>query len=175
VLPEQDRPGSAGGAEATPGGVQRALRDAEVAAGEEVSPEEFEALLAEHARLRVDDAHARLGGPLCAANMEQFLGDSACLRWKTRVVFDDAPLEAHQFAHPVVSGPPENRECTLYVRPIYARYPESLPYFAAYFAAVINYGIAAGPELCEMYGAGLMALSREAFYDAICRWADLRE
>lgn len=129
-------------------------------------------MLAEHARLRAEEARARLGGPLWAGNLERFLGDTGCLRWKTRIVFDDAPLEAHQFAHPVVSGPPEARECTLHVRPVFANVPESLPYFVAYFAAVINYGIAAGPELCEAYGATLMGLSREAFYEAVCRWAD---
>lgn len=115
---------------------------------------------------------ARLGGPLSAENLDAFLADSACLRWPTRIVFDAAPLEPHQFAQPVISGPDHTRECTLYVHPRFATPPECLPYFVAYFAAVINYGIAAGPEICEAVGAELVKETPEAFYHRLVAFVD---
>lgn len=138
----------------------------------ELSPEEVDALLAEHAHQHAERAVARLGGPLCVDNLDAFLGDNACLRWPTSIVFDDAPLEAHQFAQPVIDGPDHARTCTLYVHPRYRAHPEALPCFVAYFAAVINYGIAAGPALCESVGAALTQQSPDAFYDSLLAWVD---
>lgn len=137
-----------------------------------MSPEEFDALLAEHARLHVERVHARLGGPLTAENLPRFLDDSACLRWRVEIAFDDAPLDPHQFAQPVVAGPEHQRACTLYVHPRYRAFPGCLVYFIAYFAAVMNYGIAAGPDLCEEHGAALMGLPAAEFYARLCEWAD---
>jgi hypothetical protein len=43
----------------------------------------------------------------------------------------------------------------------------------AYFAAVINYGIAAGPDLCEAHGAALLGMKEDAFYAALCAAVDV--
>ncbi len=129
-------------------------------------------MLVEHARLHAERVHARLGGPLTPEKLPQFLNDTACIRWRVELTFDDAPLDPHQFAQPVIAGPEHLRTCTLYIHPRYAAHPGSLVYFVAYFAAVMNYGIAAGPELCEEHGAALMGLPPAEFYAQLCAWAD---
>lgn len=106
---------------------------------------------------------ARLGGPLTAENLEGYLLDNTCVRYRTEIVFDVGPLEPHQFAQPIIGGPEHLRTCTFHVHPRYESLPERLPYFIAYFAAVINYGIAAGPELCEIHGQRCWAWNRLRF------------
>lgn len=130
-------------------------------------------MLVEHARLHAERVAARLGGPLSAENLAQFLTDSNCLRWCTEIVFDATPLEPHQFAQPIIGGPEHLRTCTLYVHPRFAQHPAALPFFVAYFAAVINYGIAAGPDLCEAHGAALLGMKEDAFYAALCAAVDV--
>ncbi len=40
-------------------------------------------------------------------------------------------------------------------------------------AAAINYGFVADSALCERYGAAIMDMTEDAFYDAVCAIADM--
>lgn len=139
-------------------------------------PAEEEALrdaLTRHARGAAVRSVVKLGGPLSCENVGRFLSDRDCLKYDTEVVYDASELEPHQFAQPVIEGGPARRTCFLYVHPRFAGQPEHLPLIVAYMAGAINYGGAASPELCEEYGAALLGMTRDEFYERVCYMADL--
>jgi hypothetical protein len=140
-----------------PAGGEEALRDA----------------LMRHAVGAASRSVAKLGGPLSCENIGRFLFDQDCLKYNTEIFYDASELEPHQFAQPVIEGGPARRTCALYVHPWFAARPEYLPLIVAYMAGAINYGSAASPELCEVYGAALLGMTREEFYGCVCRMADL--
>jgi len=128
--------------------------------------------LLRHARDAAGRCIATLGAPLFAENLKRFLAEPDCMKWPVTLVFDDASLESHQFAQPVFVGFGGRRRCELHVHPHYANRPECLVFIVAYMAGAINYGPVVTIELCEHYGAALMALSQNAFYTAVCKVAD---
>jgi hypothetical protein len=132
----------------------------------------FETALFEHARYAAARACARLGAPLSAQNLQEFLSDEECLRYPTRLVFDRAHLESRQFAQPVFSSSKEGLLCDLHIDPKLQNRPDVLYLAVAYMAAVINYGEAATPDLAEMMGALLAGMDQEQFYEKICEIAD---
>jgi hypothetical protein len=138
---------------------------------ENASFDEVQALLDRHADAVAARAVAKLGGPLTPENLEQFLGDQDCLRCPTRIAYSSEGLEPHQFAEPIMSAENGVRHCALHVHPRYADQAEALPYFVAYMAAAINYGGAASAELCERYGAALLGLTVDVFYERVCAFA----
>jgi hypothetical protein len=140
--------------------------------GGEGSFEELTAFLLNHADVAAERAHAKLGGPLTVETLEQYLADADCLRYPTTVAWDAAGIEANQFAEPTFQEGPEGRICTLKVHPRFRHIPEALPYFVAYMAAVINYGQVVAPEVCEAYGAALVGITKDEYYNALCGWMD---
>lgn len=114
----------------------------------------------------------RLQGPLTAENLPQFLEDRECLRLPTELQFHGGDLEDHQFAQPAFHQEEGRRYCVLHICPRYSDRPETHPFIIAYMAAAINYSKAATSELCETYGATLMGMEPDAFYEKICEIAD---
>lgn len=139
-----------------------------------IGADAMHALLVEHAMERAGRARAKLGGPLNEDNLGVFLTDHDCLRWPTELRFGDGDLEAHQFAEPSFSTGGGERLCVLHVCECYRAQRERHPYIVAYMACAINYGSAATSDLCERYGAALMGMEVDAFYEAVCRIADDR-
>lgn len=133
---------------------------------------EVVSVLHEHVVKSAGKASEKLGGPLCADNLDLFLSDPDCLRVPTKLVFDGFGVDMHQFANPEFVLVDGLRQCILHIRPHYADLTESHPYIVAYMTAAINYGTGATAALCETYGAIVMQMQEDAFYEAVCRIAD---
>ncbi len=135
---------------------------------EAFSVEALEASLMAHALEACERAHIRLGGPLTQDNLEAFLADDLCVRFPTTIVYTEDGLSPHQFAEPVIVDDDAQKTCRLHVRPCYAAHPAALPLFVAYMAPVINYGPIVTPEICEAYGARLLGMDEESYYEGLC-------
>ena len=59
------------------------------------------------------------------------------------------------------------------MNPLLQARPDLLPLAVAYMIPVINYGDIVSDEHCLVYGAALMGMLTDEFYDAVCRLADL--
>jgi hypothetical protein len=138
----------------------------------EESQELLDVLIKEHAERSAERAVERLGGPLTAENMERYMGDSACLRYPTQIIYSREGLDEHQFAEAFFLGDEAGRICVLHVHPQYAGRREALPLFLAYMAPVINYGHIVTPEVCESYGAMVLGMEVAAYYAALCAVVD---
>jgi len=102
----------------------------------------------------------------------QILGDRSCVRYPCEIVFDAAPLQAGEFAHPVAKGDHPEEGFSLYVHPFFMTQLEQVPLLALYQLVLVNYGAFAGPEDAETFGAAALGLAREEYYRTLCRLAD---
>jgi len=102
----------------------------------------------------------------------QILADRTCVRYPCKIVFDAAPLQAGEFAHPVAKGDRPEDGFTLYVHPFFMTQLEQVPLLALYQLVLVNYGAFAAPEDAEAFGAAALGLARDEYYDALCRLAD---
>ncbi len=136
---------------------------------------ELEALgqnsLREHLVAQAMVAHSRYG-PLSGESLEAFLRDPECLRYPTRLVFEFGEMAFHQFAQPAVDWERSEGAAVdgriLYVRPLLRERPDLLPLAVAYMIPVINYGEVAADGHCLAYGATLLGLLEEEYYQKLC-------
>lgn len=118
--------------------------------------------------------HARLKhGGLTMKNLGAFLADRECVRYPTRLVFEFGMMAPHQFAQPDVDFRDSEHGCVLYLRPSLGQRPDLLPLAVAYMLPAINYGEIINDEHCLTYGAALLGMTKERFYEDICKMADL--
>lgn len=128
--------------------------------------------LMDHLRHQATEARGRHGG-LCPTNLETFLNDRDCVRYPTRLVLEFGEMSPHQFAQPdrdYRSNHPEAR--VIYLRPILGRRPDLIALAVSYMIPVINYGGIITDEHCLEYGAKLLGLNTEDYYNCICELAD---
>ena len=137
-------------------------------------PTEDDARVALHAHLVecANEARLRHGLYIDFDTFKRILDDRKVVRYPTQLVFDADPLEPGQFAHAEQIGERPSEGFRLSIHPYFKSQPDVIPLLAAYHIAPINYGdIAAEPE-CELFGATLVGLDVEAYYQALCELAD---
>ncbi len=112
-------------------------------------------------------------GPITAEKLDTLLYDADCLRHPVRLVFEFGEMAAHQFAQPDVDwrDTAQNGR-VLYLRPQLRSRPDLLPLAVAYMIPLINYGEIISDQECLLYGATLMGLLEEEYYQQICQLAD---
>ena len=102
----------------------------------------------------------------------KILGDRTIVRYPVGIRFDAAPLQAGEFAHPVAFGDHPNHGFCLFIHPVFEKQRDLWPLLFAYFIPPINYGDIADAEDCELFGASLLGLTVDSYYDALCSIAD---
>ncbi len=128
--------------------------------------------LKQHLSAQAVAAHQKYG-PLTAKNLDAFLQDKECVRHPVRLVFELGEMALHQFAQPDVDWRNEEEDGrVLYVRPVLQDRPDLLPLAVAYMIPVLNYGDIITDAHCLAYGATLMGLMEEEFYQQVCAMAD---
>lgn len=141
-----------------------------------LSSEEWEALgqaaLREHLHAQAVVAHAKYA-PLTFEKLPRFLLDPDCLRYPVRLAFEFGEMAAHQFAEPGLDfRDPTGQGRVLYVRPCLRQRPDDVVAAVAYMVPVINYGPVIRDEHCLLYGATLLGLTEEEYYQRLCELAD---
>ena len=81
------------------------------------------------------------------------------MRYPCEIVFDAAPLQAGEFAHPVAKGDRPEDGFTLYVHPFFMTQLEQVPLLVLYQLVLVNYGAFAAPEDAETFGAAALGLA----------------
>jgi len=130
------------------------------------------AAFSEHLKARAAAARLRYGPHVDADAILRMLRDREVLRYPTTIEFDAAPLHAHEFACPQPLGFHPSDGFCLFVHPHFKRQPENLPLLVAYHIPSINYGGIVEAEHAELYGATLLGLEVETYYQALCELAD---
>jgi hypothetical protein len=152
------------------------LKNTSTADLRKLSPTELEQAgqdrLHEHLIAQAVAAHQK-HGPLTFDKLDALLRDPDCLRHPTRLVFEPGEMALHQFAQPDVDW--RNREQdgrVLYLRPRLRERPDLVVLAVAYMIPLINYGEIISDEHCLRYGAALLGLMEEEYYQQVCALAD---
>lgn len=106
------------------------------------------------------------------AELLRILEDRECVRYPCEIVFDAAPLQPGEFAHPIAKGGRPQDGFTLYVHPSFMTQLDQVPLLVLYQLVLVNYGAFAGPDDAETFGAAALGMDREAYYLALCQLAD---
>lgn len=118
------------------------------------------------------EIHQKYGPRIGWTQLLQILGDRTCVRYPCEIVFDTAPLQPGEFAHPVPKGAHPSDGFTLYVHPFFMIQLEQVPLLVFYQLIVVNYGPFASSEDAETFGAAALGLTKEEYYQTLCRLAD---
>ncbi len=102
----------------------------------------------------------------------KMLSDESVVRYPTTLVFDASPLQTHEFAYPQPLGFHASDGYAWCVHPYFRPQRELWPLLIAYHIPVINYGSIVETPDAELYGATLLGLEVEAYYQALCELAD---
>ena len=100
------------------------------------------------------------------------LQDREVVRYDTELAFDSAPLEPGEFGHALPLGDHPKDGFRLCIHPWFEARTEDLPQLILYHLVRINYGDIATDEEAELFGATLLEIEPEAYYQNLCRLAD---
>ena len=138
-------------------------------------------------RLTADDARQSLNAHVAAKGAEirakygpdigwekllRILDDRSCVRYPCEIVFDAAPLEPEEFAHPVPKGARPEDGFTLFVHPRFETEREQLAGLVFYQLVAVNYGEFASPDDAVTFGAAALGLAADDYYRTVCEMAD---
>ncbi len=104
--------------------------------------------------------------------LQAMLDDRAVVRYPTEIRFDAGPLQAGEFAHAAMLGNHPGDGYCLYVHPSFEGRSEDLPLLVAYHLVCVNYGDIVTAEEAELFGAALLGMDVEAYYQRLCQLAD---
>lgn len=136
------------------------------------SPEDAQRSLREHVVAKAAEARLRRGGLIDREVMWRLLEDRAVVRYPLGVRFDAEPLKPGEFACLEVLGDRPSDGFCLYVHPAFEREDDLLPLLVAYYIPSVNYGDVASHVEAELFGATLLGLDVDEYYQTLCRAAD---
>ena len=118
------------------------------------------------------EVYAKYGPRIGWKQLLQILKDRTCARYPCEIMFDAAPLQTGEFAHPVAKGDHPADGFTIYVHPFFMMQLEQVPLLVLYQLVLVNYGAFASPDDAETFGAAALGLTKEEYYHTLCRLAD---
>lgn len=128
--------------------------------------------LREHAIDKAYAARTRHGPTIDLASIHSILEDRELVRFPVRVLFDARDLQPGEFAHAHPVGAHPRDGFILFVHPSLQHRDDVLPAALAYHIPPINYGDIADADDCLVFGAALLGLSVDAYYQRLCELAD---
>ena len=126
-----------------------------------------------HVASKADEIRAKYGPHIGWKELLRILEDRACVRYPCEIVFDAAPLNEGELAHPIAKGERPEDGFTMFVHPIFMTQLPQVPYLVLYQLVLVNYGDFASPDDAETFGATVLGLSKDKYYRTLCDMADV--
>ena len=139
---------------------------------EEVTIEQGQQALAEHAREMGCDLRAKYGALTDHSSLLRLLEDSDFVRFPVTLMFESRRIEPGLFGF--VEGVSDNPSdgYTLVLHPHFQDRAEDLAALVLYQLVKVNYGDFATCHDAECFGAAVLDMEQEAYYEFICRLTD---
>ena len=102
----------------------------------------------------------------------RLLKDGRFVRYPVRVTYDADALGDDEFAWMRQDDEHPRDGFTLIIHPRFAERRRILPLLIAYHLVVVNYGEIVTHEEAELFGATLLGLDQEDYYQTLCLAAD---
>ncbi len=126
----------------------------------------------DHAVAVAETAAARYGPTIDCVAIRRLLEDRQIVRYPVEIAFDAAPLEPGEFAYAQPVGDAPKAGYRLCIHPALEARHDALPLLIAYHLPVVNYGDIVNDELALRFGARLLGMDEQAYYERLCELAD---
>lgn len=140
--------------------------------GQKLTEHDGRRALRDHLMEKAAAARAAYGPVVGVAQVLKMLEDREVVRYPVRVCFEGGGLLEGEFAYAAPLGEHPRDGFCLFVHPALEGQPALLPLLVAYHIPSINYGDIAAAEDCEAFGAELLGMDIDAYYDVLCDAAD---
>lgn len=128
--------------------------------------------LKDHLSEKAMDARLRHGMYIDAQAIIAMLDDPGFIRYPVSLQFSAEALEPGEFAIPLPQGEHPSAGYCLCIHPHFEQQPETWPLLIAYHIPSINYGDIVSGEDAEHFGAVLLGMDVESYYQALCELTD---
>jgi len=128
--------------------------------------------LRDHVEAKAYDARLKHGPLIDADAMTAILDDRSVVRYPVGIRFDAGPLAPGEFAWPQQLGDRPSAGYCLFLHPCFESQPEIWPLLVAYHIPSINYGEIVTENEAELFGATLLGMEVESYYQALCELSD---
>ena len=128
--------------------------------------------LTDHVATKGAEVRAKFGPVIGWAELLQILEDRDAVRYPCEIAFDAEPLQPGELAHPVAKGETPEEGYTIYVHPVYKLQFREIPYLVLYQLVLVNYGDFASAEDAETFGAAVLGLPKDEYYNTLCELAN---
>lgn len=136
------------------------------------SAAEAQVSLRDHVVTRATEARLRRGGFIDRAEMLRLLEDRSVVRYPVGVRFDAEPLQPGEIAALEALGDRPSDGFCLFIHPLLGSDDELFPLLVAYYIPSVNYGEIVSHVEAELFGATLLGLEVDAYYQILCSAAD---
>lgn len=140
--------------------------------GHQLTEQDAKDSLRNHIVVKTAEARQKYGEDIGESEILAMLSDSEVVRYETRLAFDTDALQEGEFAFVQPIGTHPSEGFILHVHPALRGNTRDLPLAIAYHLVVINYGDIAGSDEAELFGANLLGLDKDIYYDRLCQIAD---
>jgi hypothetical protein len=138
----------------------------------QLTADDFKQSLNSHIQGKAEEIRARYGPRIGSAELSAMMEDRSAVRYPCEIVFDAAPLLEGEVAHPVPNAEDPETGFNICVHPFFSTQPDKVPYLVLYQLVLVNYGPFASPDDAETFGAGVLGISKEEYYQSLCEMAD---
>ncbi len=121
---------------------------------------------------QAERARRRYGPVIDDSAILRILQDREVVRYPVHLRFDCESLEYGEFAHAEPIGDHPGAGFCLYIDPTFEHRPDVWPLLFAYHIPFINDAAIATHDDCELFGATLLAMHPEEYYESLCELAD---
>ncbi len=138
----------------------------------EITPEAAQRLFLDHLVTKATAARIKYGLYIDTDTILQMLEDRSVVRYPTSLHLEAGPLQPDEFAFAQPLGFHPSDGYALCLHPFFAGQREIWPLLIAYHIPVINYGSIVDADGAELFGATLLGLEQQAYYQALCELTD---
>ena len=125
-----------------------------------------------HAAAKGDEMREKYGPTIGWGQLLRILADRTLVRYPCEVSFDAATLEAGECAHAHQNGETPDQGFTIFIHPAFAAQPPHAVQLALYQLVLVNYGPFASASDAEALGSAALGISKDEYYESLCRIAD---
>jgi len=128
--------------------------------------------LTAHVAVKGEEIRDKYGPRIGWSQLQQILQDRACVRYPCEIDFGAQSLSEGEIAYPAPKGSQPEDGYTIHVHPFFALQPEKVVYLVLYQLVVVNYGEFASSDDAETFGAAILGISKDEYYQSVCALAD---